>query len=655
MRRTPWALGAIAAAAVIVGGERASESAAAQAGQTPAAFDTMKAKRASCNFGRGDTIDKTVGPSVPCGDSIPIKNVIVLMMENRSFDHYYSGLGGGKNPYNTEQFSEADNTSVDVWPNKTHTGFSYDRSNRKVWQYKEKHYCVQNTAHTWEEVHHQWNNGAMDRFAAESDPGGGRAMGYYNESDLPFYYWIAKNYAISDRYFSTHLGSTWPNRWFFYGATSWGRINTPDVPVTSVELARQPDIVLAMQMKGHSVKFYRGGAIQWASAGFGDPSRLGHDLEDFEEDVTKNRLADLTILDPNFALTFKKAGKQTDDEHPPGNIQKGQRLAARVIKAITSNPAVWNKSALFIMYDEHGGLYDHVPPPAACDPGDGASRGKVDHDGKAVRFDRYGARVPLLVVSPYAKRHYVSHMTADHTSVTRFIEAKFDLGALTKRDANAWPLFDMFDFSKAPQEDPQLKALASTVAAPTATGVWFSAAEDAWCSTHEPATGFPEGGPGACSVGAREAEGNAPNGSAALAQEMKDPGCRGSKGEQAGTLNGGGDVDYFFHNSVDGYTCGVEPQAEFTGPGVEVCVFPVCGNGASVKIKCGDGAALEELGIVEQGCCKTGKTDKSGKAVSTKIEMDYDCIGTTDESGRIYYRVSQKANTCTNYRFKYSY
>ena len=90
-------------------------------------------------------------------------------------------------------------------------------------------------------------------------------------------------------------------------------------------------------------------------------------------------------------------------------------------------------------WDEHGGYYDHVPPPRACEPD---NLRPTSH-----AFDRLGFRVPLLIVSPYAKPHYVSHMVADHTSVLRFVEHVFDLGALTKRDANAWPLLDAFDFS----------------------------------------------------------------------------------------------------------------------------------------------------------------------------------------------------------------
>ena len=124
------------------------------------------------------------------------------------------------------------------------------------------------------------------------------------------------------------------------------------------------------------------------------------------------------------------------------------------MKALFQSPH-WAHSALFLTYDEHGGLYDHVPPPAACAPDDFPAHtpdGPVDGD-----FKRYGFRVPLLVVSPYAKRGHVSHHVTDHTSILRFVETRFNLPAITKRDANAEPPFDMFDFAHPDTSIPTLR------------------------------------------------------------------------------------------------------------------------------------------------------------------------------------------------------
>ena len=151
------------------------------------------------------------------------------------------------------------------------------------------------------------------------------------------------------------------------------------------------------------------------------------------------------------------------DEHPPGDIQAGEQFASTIIRALM-NSSQWKDSVLFHVYDEHGGTYDHVAPPDACPPdelapmlsGNDDPSFAVDSRGNKLGFDKLGFRVPVIVVSPYAKRHYVSHKTYDHTSITRFIEAKFKLPALTNRDANANPMFDFFDFGHPNTTVPQL-------------------------------------------------------------------------------------------------------------------------------------------------------------------------------------------------------
>ena len=114
----------------------------------------------------------------------------------------------------------------------------------------------------------------------------------------------------------------------------------------------------------------------------------------------------------------------------------------------------WPRAALFLVYDEHGGYYDHVPPPPACVPDDIAPQ--LGPGDTAAAFDRYGVRVPFVVVSPYARRHFVSHLVHDHTAILRFIETRFDLPALTRRDANADPLLEFFDFRHARVHPPHL-------------------------------------------------------------------------------------------------------------------------------------------------------------------------------------------------------
>jgi phospholipase C len=143
-----------------------------------------------------------------------------------------------------------------------------------------------------------------------------------------------------------------------------------------------------------------------------------------------------------------------NDEHPPSEIEIGQQFVWQVVNAVTTSPE-WSSTALFITYDENGGIYDHVVPPPACKPDNIAPilTDSLD-ESQPAQFNQYGFRVPFVVVSPYAKKSYVSHTTYSHTSITRFIEAKFKIPALTARDANEDPFTDLFDWQNPPFMTP---------------------------------------------------------------------------------------------------------------------------------------------------------------------------------------------------------
>jgi phospholipase C len=139
---------------------------------------------------------------------------------------------------------------------------------------------------------------------------------------------------------------------------------------------------------------------------------------------------------------------QEDDEHPPANPQLGQQFSAKLVNALMHSPD-WSSSVFIQTWDEHGGYFDHVAPPAAPEP-DGI--GPIGGKGA---FDEYGVRVPLLVVSPWSRAGYVSHVVHDHTSILKTIEVRFGLPALTHRDALAAPLTEFFDFSHPTYATPR--------------------------------------------------------------------------------------------------------------------------------------------------------------------------------------------------------
>ncbi|MCC6903302.1 MAG: hypothetical protein IT377_30295, partial [Polyangiaceae bacterium] len=269
-----------------------------------------------------------------------------------------------------------------------------------------------------------------------------------------------------DRHFCSLLGPTWPNRLYFYGGTSWGNVKTSDIGFLTNNVYQSSDKLLdTMDKAGRSWKIYRDGITSFAVI-FG-LKYLGTSYSNFEKDVDADTLPALSIVDPSFT------GSGQNDEHPPANIQKGQEFTARVLNKLMSKPSVWQKTVFIWFYDEHGGYYDHVPPPEACEP-DGVL--PPTH-----KYDRLGVRTPLAVAAPWAKKGYVSHTVTDITSVTRFIQNRFDLPAMTARDANAWPMLDMFDFDNPPHMTPPTGAPS---AAPSQAGI-------DWCKNNPPGTGKP--------------------------------------------------------------------------------------------------------------------------------------------------------------------
>jgi phospholipase C len=326
---------------------------------------------------------------------------------------------------------------------------------------------------SWEAAHEQWNGGACDGFvrsaqkvAARSDPpvdaaGAWRIMGQWDERDLPFYWGLARTFPLADRWFGSCLGPTFPNRRFLVAGTAYGL--TTDEPAKCFDMPPAGTIFDLLTHYGISwTNFHstakprvalsrllgRGRAGRLAPAFPGRVSSTLHELEaklQFTADVfavsvvkhlrhvrgmhpffaraAAGTLPSLSIVDPSY-LDYS--------EETPQDVQLGERFAATVIDAVMRGPG-WARTLLLWCYDEHGGYFDHVPPPAAVEPDDVLPDGAPAGD----RYDRLGFRVPAVIVSPYARRDTVVHDTFDHASVLRLVEDKWNLPSLTRRDAAA--------------------------------------------------------------------------------------------------------------------------------------------------------------------------------------------------------------------------
>ncbi len=369
--------------------------------------------------------------------NVPVDHIVVLMQENRSADTYLGQLNAFGQP---------------AYPAEPTTG-NPDPLNPMgpaIVPFHKTTYCeTSDLNHSWNGTHQEWNNGAMDGFTAANatgsanpdpaDPSGARSMGYYNQTDLPFYYGLYNTFATNDHYFSSVLTQTFPNRSYLYAGTSFGHIANDfsgSTQKTVFELLDQGSATWKIYADQYPLSY---GSLLFKYVNDRAAQHV-FPMSQYYSDAAAGTLPNVTFVDSKLV----DRPRVETDEHPVSNVQVGQKFVADVTNALIASPN-WSSSAMFLTYDEHGGFYDHVAPPPAPVP-DNIPPNLQPGDTPGA-FDRYGIRVPVVVISPFAKSHYVSHVIDDHTSILRFIELRFGLPALTNRDVNADPMLDMFDFS----------------------------------------------------------------------------------------------------------------------------------------------------------------------------------------------------------------
>ncbi len=389
--------------------------------------DTRAVDRTACTFAAGARVADTLAFTAAERAKLPITHVIVVVQENRSFDHYFGRLSQGAQ------------IEAEGWP----AGYTNaDTQNIAVAPQHLASACLPvDPPHQAAAMVAGWNNGAMNGFvksASSSTNDGHFAVGYYDGTDLPFYYWLASTYAIADRYFGSALGGTWANRDFLYAATSDGVLNTGERTITV------PTIFDALDTAHVAWGVYSDGTPRQDALGWTTAHAGVHTFSTLLSQLADGTLPPVSFVDPS--------GSQ--DEHPTNAINGGEKWTRSIYQAALASP-LWSRLAIVFTYDESGGLFDHVPPPKACAP-----------SASLATFNRYGVRIPAIVISPYARRHFVSHAVHDHTSTLRLIETLHDLPALTARDANADALLDMFDFDCAPQLAPPAAPAAGTRTCP---------------------------------------------------------------------------------------------------------------------------------------------------------------------------------------------
>jgi phospholipase C len=360
-----------------------------------------------------------------------IDHIVVVMMENRSFDHYLGWLPG------------ADGKQA---------GLSYtgpDGVEHPTHHLAAPHGCgFSDPDHSYEGGRIEFNDGACDGWlrAGDNDE---LSIGYYEAADLGFYGRAATDWTVCDRYFAAMMGPTFPNRFFLHSGQT-------DRLVTEVTgIAQMPAIWDKLAAAGIRGRYYYSDLPITALYG---TTYLGisRPIGEFYAEAATGTLPAVSYVDPGFLGGGLLGGPNpglSEDEHPISDIRFGQSFLARVYNAVVSG-ARWDRTALIVTYDEWGGFFDHVPPGVGPDP-------RPDL-GTGLR----GFRVPCVVISPRARRGEVAHNTYDHTSVLKMIEWRFGLAPLTVRDAAARNLAEVLDFDGA----PDLAAARYNVPRPTTLG-----------------------------------------------------------------------------------------------------------------------------------------------------------------------------------------
>lgn len=329
-----------------------------------------------------------------------VDTIVVVMMENRSLDHYFGastflegstidGLTG------RETNPRIDGTPVPVYHLLNHQ--------------------PPDPPHEWDDCHLQWNVGANDGFVrvhelvhpATYD----EVMGYHVRDQLPVLYALADNYVLYDQWYCSVMGPTWPNRYYLHAATANGQQgNLPEPSITTIwDLLGDAGISHA--------NYYSD--VAWIWGALVNPlTSFTESIEEFFTAAEKGTLPQYVLIDPNFGLL--PGGEGGNDDHPIHDITLGQIFLGSVYQALANSPQ-WERCLLIITYDEHGGFYDHISPGTTFD--------------ELKPFQQLGFRVPSLVIGPHVRQGCIDSTHVDHVSVLATAANRFDLPALNSRMA----------------------------------------------------------------------------------------------------------------------------------------------------------------------------------------------------------------------------
>jgi phospholipase C len=421
--------------------------------------------------------DSLPDPSRPAGTAtaaMPFDHVVCVMMENHSFDNLLGALPrlGQANADGLTFDRAGQATNSNPSSNGTVTSFVLTNTEQPG-----------SVDQSWDATHHQIDGGKMDGFVTSVNSV--EPMGYWTDEVLPFAYSVARTFCLANRWFCSAPCQTYPNRRFLMAGTAYGDIATD---TQSLEDAPPPNGTIFDRLHAYGISsanyftdLPQTGIIPSIIEKY--PGNLAP-IAKFMTDCAAGTLPSVSFVDPEFGVlsdigsplaslpqvatqptvaeVLQNANGIGGDQESPQDMYYGEAWAHQILQAVLDSPA-WARTLLIYTYDEHGGYYDHVPPPAAIAP-DSIPPNLSPGDAPG-GYNLYGPRVPGIVVSPYSKPNGVTNVLHDHTSVLATVEAKWNLPALTYRDANATTVMDFLDVNRAAFLEPP-----TTLVAPSPTG-----------------------------------------------------------------------------------------------------------------------------------------------------------------------------------------
>jgi phospholipase C len=378
--------------------------------------------------------------TLPKPHRLPIDTVVVLMMENRSFDHYFGWNAHADGKNSGLSYPDAEGNQV-----ATH---------RLTADFQGCDFRDPN--HSWDGGRFQYNHGRMDGFVKGNAAGTGSdayAAGYYLKRDLPFIPYAAGAFTLYDRWFCSIMDSTYPNRHYQWGAQDGGTKGNQLPSGAGYAWETIFDRALA---RGLSARYYYSDlpfAALYGSRGV----PWSHPVSEFYSDAAAGNLPNIAFVDPSFVGEDQGV---SGDEHPHGDIRVGQAFMSDVVHAFMESPQ-YRRGVLFIDYDEWGGFFDHVRPRRVPDD-------RQNHPHLDLDYGFTGFRTPGVCVSPFSRKGGVNHMQVTHESVLKLISYRWRLGHLNRRHRHATNLGYTLDFDHPRPELPSLPDPAAIAATPCA-------------------------------------------------------------------------------------------------------------------------------------------------------------------------------------------